>query len=609
MPGRCTLALFYEYFRIEKPVVTIMALQGLYHIRYKAYGEKNLEGFWEAWKEVVRKIGNFLKESTLTQELMRRLSQSHVLKHEIDAYRRDVPDAEEWEWDCVARIVAQKITDIKIKARADDQLRHAGIDPGGGFKGGPPTQGGGGGHGGRGGGKAGGGNERGKANSLTPDQVEAKRIQDAANNKAWQLAQNQLEQQQWSQGGAQPQGQAQHQQQYVQQWDANMTSRPNGKQRVRSAKKWWTEYAAGGGNQSVPPAASPGQPIWHNGQWMVPAAAPQQQAATGGSPATPANASLSVADLALKAQVKDLCYHHQGHFNSLTCEGYPAGTCKKRHELAPSKRADAFIPVPQEVQQQLKKHLEECNRWGVASSDPIQAANTKGKNGGGKRDSNGGKPKCDGKATDANPKGKAPGGGWPPSKGGKPKGAPAIDTTKGKLGAVKGGGGCKPKGGGRGEKGKRSRSQTGAYFGNADQYYDANNTGADPNQSQGVWVGDQFMVPAVQGQQQLQGQQQPQQPQHDGAEWTELDQQNIDQFVEQQEMSSTPGIAVPWQDQHGQWYLPVAGGQFAQTMRSPGGPAVAEQYDTGADERHPAKVQELGADGQTIQDDWFTQEP
>ena len=40
MPGRCTLALFYEYFRIEKPVVTIMALQGLYHIQIRTMAKR-----------------------------------------------------------------------------------------------------------------------------------------------------------------------------------------------------------------------------------------------------------------------------------------------------------------------------------------------------------------------------------------------------------------------------------------------------------------------------------------------------------------------------------------------------------------------------------------
>lgn len=80
LPGRCTLALFYEYFRIEKPVVTIMALQGLYMINYKQYGGKRLAVFWEARKEVVRKLGALISLQLLTQELVRHLSCSRLLK-------------------------------------------------------------------------------------------------------------------------------------------------------------------------------------------------------------------------------------------------------------------------------------------------------------------------------------------------------------------------------------------------------------------------------------------------------------------------------------------------------------------------------------------------
>ena len=129
-------------------------------------------------------------------------------------------------------------------------MRHAGIDPGGGFKGQgrqPPS--GGGGRGGGGGGKAnsgGGGNKQGKANTLTPEQTEAKRIQDVANNKAWQLSQHRLKQQQWSLGGGEPPGYVQpYQQQYVQQWDETKTPRSSGKQRKNNAKKWWESYSAG----------------------------------------------------------------------------------------------------------------------------------------------------------------------------------------------------------------------------------------------------------------------------------------------------------------------------------------------------------------------------
>ena len=106
MPGRCTLALFYEYFRIEKPAVTTMALQYLYNIHYKDFGDKNLEGFWEAWKDVVRKLGDLVKIQVLTQELVSRLGNSYMLKDELAAYKREVTDAEGWDWDlrCSHRI-------------------------------------------------------------------------------------------------------------------------------------------------------------------------------------------------------------------------------------------------------------------------------------------------------------------------------------------------------------------------------------------------------------------------------------------------------------------------------------------------------------------------
>ena len=130
--------------------------------------------------------------NTLTQETVRRLTYSHILKTEIDRYRADVQDPEEWEWNSVARIVAQKISDLEIKTRTDEQLRNSGFQNGPGGKGGGgggQHQGGGGGRGGGGGGggKGGGGGgspTRGKANTLAPDQKQAKRLQDAATNRA-----------------------------------------------------------------------------------------------------------------------------------------------------------------------------------------------------------------------------------------------------------------------------------------------------------------------------------------------------------------------------------------------------------------------------------------
>ena len=66
----------------------------------------------------------------------------------------------------------------------------------------------------------------------------------------------------------------------------------------------------------------------------------------------------------------------------MTCDGFLAGTCKKVHELVPSKKAFSLMPVPNELQQRWKAYGDACAAWGT--SNPMQA---KGKaNGGGKGD-------------------------------------------------------------------------------------------------------------------------------------------------------------------------------------------------------------------------------
>ena len=195
--------------------------------------------------------------------------------------------------------------------------------------------------------------------------------------------------------------------------------------------------------------------------------------------------------------------------------------------------------VPNALQQRWKQYGDACEQWGLAN--PFQ---TKGKpKGGGKGDAKGGKSKGDdakggpGKGAPAPKWGAAPqGGGWPQG-GGKPTGGkPNTDHGKGKTDG-KGGG----KGGKGGKKGKsgRSRSQTGAYFGNADQYYDENNTGDQQQQQaqvqQGIWIGSQYMVPAN-----IQTQGQHTQVQQDGTEWTELDNANVEALNRTQE-ESHPG--------------------------------------------------------------------
>ena len=95
MSGRKTLALFYEYFRIDKPIVNTLALQGLYKICYAQFTDRNLVGFWEAWKEVVRKLGTLITIEVLTQELVRHLSDSpKLLKDEMRAFKSAEPNPE-----------------------------------------------------------------------------------------------------------------------------------------------------------------------------------------------------------------------------------------------------------------------------------------------------------------------------------------------------------------------------------------------------------------------------------------------------------------------------------------------------------------------------------
>ena len=110
MSGRKTPALFYEYFRIEKPVVNTMALQGLHKINYAQHGDKHLIGCWEAWREVVRKLGTLITIEVLTQELVRHLCDSpKLLKDEMREYNKAEPNPEKWCGDDVARIVTDKI--------------------------------------------------------------------------------------------------------------------------------------------------------------------------------------------------------------------------------------------------------------------------------------------------------------------------------------------------------------------------------------------------------------------------------------------------------------------------------------------------------------------
>ena len=203
---------------------------------------------------------------------------------------------------------------------------------------------------------------------------------------------------------------------------------------------------------------------------MLPANGGQQHANTNGGAA--AKGTLSAADLALKESVKDLCYYHQTHEHGMICQGYIAGTCKKRHELCPSKKAFKLLNPPHELQKVWKEYRLKCEEWNTEVSNPIIAANKakgKGKDGkgGAKSDGKGG-----GKGGDKG-KGDSKGGGNNTPRGGAP---PTKDGKANTKGDAKGGGKDGKGGGKGGKKGRRNRARSATlqYFGRADQIYDPN---------------------------------------------------------------------------------------------------------------------------------------
>ena len=91
--------------------------------------------------------------------------------------------------------------------------------------------------------------------------------------------------------------------------------------------------------------------------------------------------------------------------------------------------------------------------------------------------------------------------------------------------------------------------------------------------------------------------------QNNGAEWTELDQQNIDNFHFVAEQATASAVApVPVQDNSGQWYLPDPQIQYIQ----PPGGAAAAGNNSGVNEQHPGKQElVLGEKTKSAEDDWF----
>ena len=158
-----------------------MAMEDLYTLKYKNYGDKNLGEFWATWKEIVRKCGDLLGMPSMTRQLVKQLQSSNIIKDDIKVLRQK--NVSDWDYDQIAQTIHQRLEDIQFDKRTDKQLedhekRMAKDSKGKGDKGG----GGGGGGGGKGGGKS-------YAN-MTEVQKTAKTQADKLKNQAWQRAQS-----------------------------------------------------------------------------------------------------------------------------------------------------------------------------------------------------------------------------------------------------------------------------------------------------------------------------------------------------------------------------------------------------------------------------------
>ena len=89
LPARKTLALFYEYFRIEESAGNSMALTTFRNLRFTQYGDKNVPAFWEAWREMVRRLGTLVGLKALAECLFREIAESKLMADELKDFKRN----------------------------------------------------------------------------------------------------------------------------------------------------------------------------------------------------------------------------------------------------------------------------------------------------------------------------------------------------------------------------------------------------------------------------------------------------------------------------------------------------------------------------------------
>ena len=60
--------------RIEAPVANCMAMADLGAVHYMTYTDKDTEGFWEAWRGVLKNVGHVVPIQIITEMFMHQLS-------------------------------------------------------------------------------------------------------------------------------------------------------------------------------------------------------------------------------------------------------------------------------------------------------------------------------------------------------------------------------------------------------------------------------------------------------------------------------------------------------------------------------------------------------
>jgi len=119
LPARKTLALFYEYFRIEESAGNSMALTLFRNLRFTQHGDKALQGFWEAWREVVRRLGTLVGLKALAECLFREIADSRLMFDELKDFKKltSISGIQDCHYDLLCKMITDKIADTDLATR------------------------------------------------------------------------------------------------------------------------------------------------------------------------------------------------------------------------------------------------------------------------------------------------------------------------------------------------------------------------------------------------------------------------------------------------------------------------------------------------------------